>query len=106
VPALNRFDIGLSARREIAMPRGVASEPVTTAILVGVGSVVAKHATELLWSEVASWVRCTRTPVTLEKRTTQANVGPGATSSAVQISVDLAEAKSVPTEVLRILTTD
>jgi CheY-like chemotaxis protein len=48
----------------------------------------------------------TTAPVTLEKRTTQANVGLGATSSAVQISVDLAEAKSVPTEVLRILTTD
>jgi hypothetical protein len=95
IPTL--VDRGVDARRVLARPRGFASEPITTAILVAVATTAATKAVEHVWKAVSDWVRRTRTPVEIFENS------PGSVATRVTITVELAEGTSPPGELLAAL---
>jgi hypothetical protein len=91
----------LRVRRVQAHQRGVASEPVTTAILVAVAGEITRRVIDRLWSALAERLRSNQQPITLSP-------GPSARDSDRPITVvvltpDLLDSPSVPPVLLEAL---
>lgn len=73
----------MSVRRQMARPSAVASEPITTAIIIGIASSVGKDAVERLWHDLAAWAKAKGIRITITPR------GPaGSSQPAPTITVD------------------
>jgi hypothetical protein len=100
VPVLGR-EHELRVRRIQAHQRGVASEPVTTAIMVAVAGEITRRVIDRLWAVLAERLRRSQEPI---------SVSPGPSSRerdrpaiVVVLTPELAETESVPQALLQAL---
>jgi hypothetical protein len=98
VPDLSRIE-GLRVRRKQEPTAGIASEPITTAILLAVASGVTKAAVGELWNILRQRVLSTGKGATIavEGRQAAKSFGP----VKIQISVSLAASSVPPAELER-----
>ena len=73
----------MAARRQLARSSGVASEPITTAIIIAVASSVGKDAVERLWHDLNAWAKAKGIRVTITPKGP-----PGSPEPAPAITVD------------------
>jgi hypothetical protein len=89
IPMVNSEDVGLRLRRELRSPVGVASEPITIAIVAAIVASGAGKSVELLWESIAARVRSSRRPVV---------VSADEERRAVVVTSELAQRSEVPAE--------
>lgn len=73
----------MSARRQLGRSSGIASEPITTGIIIAIASSVGKDAIERLWRDLATWAKAKGIRVSITPKGP-----PGSPEPASAITID------------------